>query len=48
MPKQHIKDNGVIPLQINRAELEKILENASGYLPFLNEADESASKGDLF
>ena len=41
MPKQHIKDNGVIPMQINRAELEKILENASGYLPFLNEADES-------
>ena len=41
MPKQHIKDNGVIPMQINRAELEKILENASGYLPLLNEADES-------
>ena len=41
MPKQHIKDNGVIPMQINRAELDKILENASGYLPFLNEADES-------
>ncbi|MEE0956763.1 MAG: type II CRISPR RNA-guided endonuclease Cas9 [Ruminococcus sp.] len=41
MPKQHIKDNGVIPMQINRAELEKILENASGYLPFLNVADES-------
>lgn len=33
MPKQHIKDNGVIPMQINRAELEKILENASGYSP---------------
>ena len=41
MPKQHIKDNGVIPMQINRAELDKILEKASGYLPFLNEADES-------
>lgn len=41
MPKQHIKDNSVIPIQINRAELEKILENASGYLPFLNETDES-------
>ena len=40
MPKQHIKDNGIIPMQINRAELEMILKNASGYLPFLNEADE--------
>lgn len=32
-------DNGVIPCQLHQKELEKILENASGYLDFLNEAD---------
>ncbi len=36
MPKQHIKDNGVIPMQLNLAELEAILKNACGYLDFLN------------
>lgn len=41
MPKQRIKDNGVIPMQINRTELKKILSNASGYLAFLNETDET-------
>ncbi|MCI8609882.1 MAG: type II CRISPR RNA-guided endonuclease Cas9, partial [Firmicutes bacterium] len=40
MEKQKIKDNGVIPFQIHRKELEKILENASTYLPFLQEKDE--------
>ncbi|MDE7390466.1 MAG: type II CRISPR RNA-guided endonuclease Cas9, partial [Lachnospiraceae bacterium] len=40
MPKQHIKDNGVIPMQLNRMELKKILKNASTYLPFLEETDE--------
>lgn len=40
MPKQHIKDNGVIPIQLNRAELDIILKNAAGYLPFLREKDE--------
>lgn len=32
-------DNGVIPCQLHQKELEKILENASGYLPFLKEKD---------
>ena len=33
-------DNGVIPYQLQRQELRRILENASAYLPFLNELDE--------
>ena len=32
-------DNGVIPYQLQRQELRQILENAAGYLPFLNERD---------
>lgn len=32
-------DNGVIPYQLHRQELVKILENAAKYLPFLNEKD---------
>lgn len=41
MPKQVNKDNGVIPMQIHRAELVKILDNAKEYLPFLNNVDEN-------
>ena len=41
LPKQTSKDNGVIPHQLHEAELIKILENASVYLPFLKEKDES-------
>lgn len=41
LPKQTSKDNGVIPHQLHEAELIKILENASHYLPFLLERDES-------
>lgn len=41
LPKQRVKDNSVIPNQINRRELVKILENASRYLPFLTEQDEN-------
>ncbi len=41
MPKQRISDNGVIPMQLNRLELEKILQKASQYLPFFNRRDES-------
>lgn len=33
-------DNGVIPCQLHQKELEKILENASGYLDFLNDTDD--------
>lgn len=40
LPRQVSKDNSLIPNQIHVAELEKILENASGYLPFLNEIGE--------
>ena len=35
------KDNGVIPHQLHQMELEKILANAQGYLPFLTQRDES-------
>ncbi|MGN0526564.1 MAG: type II CRISPR RNA-guided endonuclease Cas9 [Acutalibacteraceae bacterium] len=39
MPKQVSSNNGVIPMQIHRAELMAILDNARVYLPFLNEKD---------
>lgn len=39
LPKQKDSDNRVIPQQLYRYELNRILENASGYLPFLNEKD---------
>lgn len=38
-PKQVNSDNRVIPYQVYWIELKKILDNASAYLPFLNEAD---------
>ncbi len=41
MPKQRNSDNGVIPMQLNRLELEKILNNAKSYLAFLNNRDEN-------
>lgn len=41
MPKQVDGDNRVIPYQLYWFELNKILENAKGYLPFLGEVDES-------
>ena len=42
LPLQRSKDNGVIPRQVHEYELIQILNNASKYLPFLNEIDESA------
>ena len=39
LPLQVIKDNGVIPNQLHKMELQRILENASGYLSFLCEQD---------
>ena len=42
LPKQLTKDNGVIPNQVHRKELKKILENAAAYLPFLSETDEES------
>ena len=41
MPKQKNTDNRVIPHQLYWYELNKILENAAEYLPFLNEKDEN-------
>ncbi|SEF43269.1 CRISPR-associated endonuclease Csn1 [Eubacterium ruminantium] len=41
LPKQLTNENGVIPYQLHLAELKKILDNASTYLPFLNSADET-------
>lgn len=41
LPKQLTASNGVIPNQIHLVELKKILENAQGYLPFLQNIDES-------
>ena len=41
MPKQLTAANGVIPYQLHAAELKVILDNASAYLDFLNDKDES-------
>lgn len=41
LPKQVSKDNSVIPYQLNLIELEKILDNAEKYLPFIAEVDAS-------
>ncbi len=41
MPKIVSKDNSVIPMQLNRAELKMILSNAEKYCDFLLEKDES-------
>lgn len=41
MPKQHTKENSIIPYQLHVQELNQILDNAETYLPFLKEADES-------
>ena len=41
LPKQLTASNGIIPNQVHCRELHKILENASVYLTFLNEIDES-------
>ncbi len=39
LPKQKDPDNRVIPMQLYRAELKKMLDMASAYLPFLSEKD---------
>lgn len=41
LPKQKTTDNRVIPHQLYEYELNEILKNASEYLPFLNEKDDS-------
>ena len=40
LPKQSIRDNGVIPYQLHEKELIEILNNAAVFYPFLNEKDE--------
>ena len=44
LPLQVNKDNGVIPYQVNRMELELILSNAENYLPFLKKVDPECGK----
>lgn len=41
MPKQLTFANGIIPNKVHKDEMKMILKNASLYLPFLNEKDES-------
>lgn len=41
LPLQRSKDNGAVPNQIHKVEMEKILKNAENYLDFLKEKDES-------
>lgn len=44
LPLQVSNSNGVIPYQVNKAELERILVNAEKYLPFLSEVDDECGK----
>ncbi len=44
LPLQVSKDNGVIPYQVNKIELKKILQNAERYLTFLKNVDEECGK----
>lgn len=44
LPLQVSKDNGVIPYQVNKMELERILQNAEAFLPFLKKVDENCQK----
>ena len=41
LPLQRTKDNSVVPYQIHKEELVKILDNAAKYHSFLNEKDNS-------
>lgn len=41
MPKQLTASNGVIPNQVHKMEMKKILQNAEEYLSFLKNVDES-------
>lgn len=41
LPKQRDSDNRVIPQQLYRIELEKLLDRASAYLPMLDQKDQS-------
>ena len=39
LPLQRSKDNAAVPRQVNEMELDRIISNASAYLPFLSEKD---------
>lgn len=41
LPKQLTGANGVIPNQVHKKEMERILKNVENYLPFLKDKDES-------
>lgn len=44
LPLQRVKENGAIPYQLHKEELELILDNASRYFEFLNDGDELSIK----
>ena len=44
LPKQRTSGNGTIPNQVHYKEMKQILINATNYLPFLNDVDESGLK----
>lgn len=44
LPLQVTRDNGVIPYQVNKMEMERILQNAEEYLPFLKKIDAECQK----
>ena len=44
LPLQVTRDNGVIPYQVNKAELSQILHNAEMYFPFLKNVDPECGK----
>lgn len=45
LPLQISKENGVIPCQVHKMELDRILENAEKYIGFLGETDETGKTG---
>ena len=46
LPKAVTSDNGVIPYQLHKIEMIKILEKAKAYLPFLNARDDYGTVAD--
>ncbi len=46
LPKAVTSDNGVIPYQLHKIEMIKILEKAKAYLPFLNVRDDYGTVAD--
>ena len=46
LPRLSSKENGLIPNQVHRRELKKILDNASEYLDFLRKSDDYGTVSD--